>query len=252
MKVYLLDNGTLMLDKSLATWNHNQGIEFRFPVFAVYIDHPEGKILLDTGFDKEWVERKLPFEKPTQTEDQTIVAQLAKIGVKPEEIDIVVNSHLHFDHCSANKLFPQAKFIFSRSELRHSFVPDPWEKLGYDPDLVNFPGMKAELIDIGDQEYTIARGVTAILTPGHSNGHLSFIVEPGDGHPPLVFPVDVAYTRHNLENKVLMGLHSDPEDLLRSMYRVENVAKRLGGKIFFSHDPEEYATYKLAPEYYGD
>ncbi|MFM9108034.1 MAG: N-acyl homoserine lactonase family protein [Chloroflexota bacterium] len=251
MKVYLLDNGTLMLDKSLATWNHNQGVEFRFPVFAVFIDHPDGKIMLDTGFDKDWVERKLPFEKPTQTADQTIAAQLAKLGVKPEEIDIVVNSHLHFDHCSANKLFPQAKFIFSRSELRHSFVPDPWEKLGYDPDLVTIPGMKTELIDIGDYEYEIASGVSAILTPGHSNGHLSFIVRPGNGHQPLVFPVDVAYTRHNLENKVLMGLHSDPEDLLRSMHKVENIAKKIGGKIFFSHDPEEYATYKLAPDYYG-
>ncbi|MGI9255189.1 MAG: 4-pyridoxolactonase, partial [Thermomicrobiales bacterium] len=70
-------------------------------------------------------------------------------------------------------------------------------------------------------------------------------------HQPLVFPVDVAYTRHNLENKVLMGLHSDPEDLLRSMHKVENIAKKIGGKIFFSHDPEEYTTYKLAPDYYG-
>ena len=66
MKVYLLDSGTLMLDESLATWNHNQGIEFRFPVFAVYIDHPDAKVLFDTGFTKEWVDRKLPFEQPTR------------------------------------------------------------------------------------------------------------------------------------------------------------------------------------------
>lgn len=252
MKVYLLDGGTLMLDKSLATWNHNQGIEFRFPVFSIFVDHPDGKIMLDTGFDKEWVDRKLPFEKPTQTEDQTIAAQLAKIGVKPEEIDIVVNSHLHFDHCSANKLFPQATFIFSKSELRHSFVPDPWEKLGYDPDLVWMPGMKMELLDIGDYEYEIVPGVSVILTPGHSNGHLSFIVRPGGGAQPMVFPVDVAYTSHNLEHKVLMGLHSDPEDLLRSMIKIENIAKKIGGKIFYSHDPEDFKTYSLAPNFYGD
>jgi 4-pyridoxolactonase len=251
MKVYLLDNGTLMLDKSLATWNHNQGIEFRFPVYCVFVDHPDGKIMLDTGFDKEWVERKLPFEKPTQTEEQTVAAQLAKLGVKPEEIDIVVNSHLHFDHCSANKLFPQATFVFSKSELRHAFVPDPWERLGYDPDLVWMPGMKMELLDIGDYEYEIVPGVSVILTPGHSNGHLSFIVRPGGGAQPMVFPVDVAYTRHNLEGKVLMGLHSDPEDLLRSMIKIENIAKKIGGTIFYSHDPESFAEYKLAPHFYG-
>ena len=82
MKVYLLDNGTLMLDQSFATWNHGQGIEFRFPVYAFFVDHPDGKVMIDTGFDKAWVERKLPFEKPEQSEDQTIEAQLAKIGVQ--------------------------------------------------------------------------------------------------------------------------------------------------------------------------
>ena len=67
MKVYLLDNGTLMLDQSFATWNHGQGIEFRFPVYAFFVDHPDGKVMIDTGFDKAWVERKLPFEKPEQS-----------------------------------------------------------------------------------------------------------------------------------------------------------------------------------------
>ena len=152
MKVYLLDSGTLLLDMSFATWNHNQGVEFRFPVYSLYIDHPDGKVLIDTGFEKGWVERKLPFEKPQQSEDQQIVNQLAKIGVKPEEIDIVVNSHLHFDHCSNNKLFPQATFIFSTSELRHAHVPDPWERLGYDPELVVMPGMKTIMLEMDDFE----------------------------------------------------------------------------------------------------
>ena len=161
MKVYLLDNGTLLLDQSFATWNHGQGIEFRFGL-RLFVDHPDGKVMIDTGFDKAWVERKLPFEKPEQSEEQTIEAQFAKIGVKPEEIDIVINSHLHFDHCSNNKLFPQATFYFSKSELRHSYVPDPWERLGYDPDLVVMPGMKTELLDLGHYEYEVLPGITLI------------------------------------------------------------------------------------------
>ena len=149
MKVYLLDNGSLLMDKSFITWNHGQGTEVRFPVYAVYVDHPEAKVMIDTGFNKEWVERKLPFEKPEQSEEQTIPAQLAKIGVKPEDIDIVINSHLHMDHCGANTLFSQATFYFSKSELRHAYVPDPWERLGYDPDLVAIPGMKTVLLELG-------------------------------------------------------------------------------------------------------
>jgi len=251
MKVYLLDNGTLMFDMSFVTWNHGQGIEYRFPVFAIFVDHPDGKIIIDTGFDKAWVEAKLPFEKPEQSQDQTIEAQLAKIGVKPDEIDIVVNSHLHFDHCSNNKLFPQATFVFSKSELRHAYVPDPWEQLGYDSDLVAIPNMKTNLLELGEYEYEVVSGISLILTPGHSNGHLSIIIRPGGDTQPMVFPVDVAFNRHNLEDKVLMGLHADPEDLLRSMVKIQNIAKKIGGKIFYSHDPEDYKTYKLAPDYYG-
>ena len=67
MKVYLLDNGTLLLDQSFATWNHGQGIEFRFPVYCILRRPSRGKVMIDTGFDKAWVERKLPFEKPEQT-----------------------------------------------------------------------------------------------------------------------------------------------------------------------------------------
>jgi hypothetical protein len=69
------------------------------------------------------------------------------------------------------------------------------------------------------------------------------ILQPGGDTPPMVFPIDVAYTRHNLEDKVLMGLHSDPLELLDSMNRIENIAKKTGGKI--SSHPEEYASTPL-------
>jgi hypothetical protein len=48
-----------------------------------------------------------------------------------------------------------------------------------------------------------------------------------------------------------MGLHSDPRELLDSMNRIDNIAKRIGGKIFFSHDPKEFESYTLAPGFYG-
>jgi 4-pyridoxolactonase len=140
----------------------------------------------------------------------------------------------------------------TKEELRHAFVPDPWAKLGYDRNLVDMPGAKHTLLEpLGDTEYTILPGITAIETPGHSKGHLSFIIEPTNEQT-MIFPIDVAYTPHNLYDHALMGLHSDPEDLLRSMQRIEHYARKLNGKIFFSHDQNEYATYKKAPEFYGE
>ena len=247
-RVYLLDNGTLELDEIFMTWNHGHG-SIRFPVYAILIDHPDAKILLDTGFTKEWVDRKLPFEKPQQSEEQTIPAQLAKVGLTPEDIDIVVNSHLHFDHCCGNMLFPHAKFVMSKSELRHAFVPDPWERLGYDRDLVDMPGANVELLDLNGGDWEVVRGLTLFHTPGHSSGHLSAMITMGS-QAPMIFPIDVCWLKKNLEQKVLMGLHSDPLELLDSMMRIQNLALRTGGTIFYPHDPAEYETYKKAPDFY--
>jgi 4-pyridoxolactonase len=252
IKVYLLESGSLVLDQVFMTWNHGWGKEIRFPVYSIFVDHPQGKVLIDTGFDRAWVERVLPFEKPLQNEDQTIVAQLARIGVLPETVDIVVNSHLHFDRCSGNRYFPGAQFIMTKEELRHAFVPDPWERLWYDRNLVDMQGAKYTLLEpLGEAEYTVLQGITLFETPGHSKGHLSVIVQPTNDQP-MIFPIDVAYTVHNLKDRMLMGLHSDPEDLLRSMQKVEEYARRLGGRIFYSHDTDDYATYKKAPEFYGE
>lgn len=111
--------------------------------------------------------------------------------------------------------------------------------------------MKPVLLDVGHGEYEVLPGITLIETPGHSVGHLSAIIRPGGNTPPLVFPFDVAWTKHSLVDRVMMGLHTDPRELLDSMNRIENLAKRIGGQIFYSHDRDEYATYCKAPEFYG-
>ncbi len=87
MKVYLLDLGSLVIDRSDVLWHIDVGTPVRFPVYGVYIDHPEGKLIFDTGYDLDHVNKVLPFELPEQTPEQTLPAQLATIGVKPEEID---------------------------------------------------------------------------------------------------------------------------------------------------------------------
>ena len=77
MKVYLLDSGTLMLDESFATWNHNQGVEFRFPVFSLFIDHPDGKMLIDGG-----IYNPVPFDLIKR--DADIVVAIDVVGVPTE------------------------------------------------------------------------------------------------------------------------------------------------------------------------
>ena len=194
----------------------------------------------------------LPFEKPEQSDEQTIVNQLAKIGVRPEEIDIVVNSHLHFDHCSGNKYFPGARFIMSKSELRHAFVPDPWERLGYDRNLVDMPGARMELLELSDgYEYEVVSGryvdpYTRSLERSPL-GRRPTDERSADGLPSRCRLHPPQPRRQGADGSAQRSRRSPRLDDQDRKHR-----PKIGGKIFYSHDPDEYKTYKKAPEFYGE
>ena len=130
-KVHLLDGGTLVIDGYHAFWNRGPGGEIRFPCYAVLIEHQDGRYMFDTGYDYDHVMRVLPFEKPIQEKEQTIPGQLAKIGLKTSDVNYVINSHYHFDHCGGNKHLHEACTICHAKELEQSKNCQPFEHLGY-------------------------------------------------------------------------------------------------------------------------
>ena len=150
-KVYLLDGGTLVIDGYHVFWNRGPAGEIRFPVYSILVEHKDGRFLIDTGFDYDHVMKVLAFEQPIQSKDQTIPGALALLGLEPKDIDVVVNSHFHFDHCGGNKYFPHAKKICHKSEVPQAINPEPFEHLGYSD--LSFSAEAAE-----------ARGATAQLT----------------------------------------------------------------------------------------
>ncbi len=148
-KVYLLDGGSLVLDGYHVYWNRGPGGEIRFPVYSILVEHDEGRLLIDTGFDYDHVMKVLPFEKPMQTPEQTIPGALKLIGLEPKDIDVVVNSHFHFDHVGGNKYFPHAKKICHRDEIKEAATPQPFEVLGYSD--LSFSAEAAEARGKSDQ-----------------------------------------------------------------------------------------------------
>src|SRR3977135_1826042 len=107
-KVWNLDGGSLVSDRSQVLWHIDVGTPVRFPVYSVLIEHPDGLFMYDTGHDLHPVNRGLPFENPQQTPDQTVPAQLKAAGFDPEQVSFVVNSHFHFDHVGGNKYLTNA------------------------------------------------------------------------------------------------------------------------------------------------
>lgn len=246
-KVYILDSGSLVIDRSEVLWHIDVGTPVRFPVYSVLVDHPDGLIVYDTGFDLEHVERVLPFELPQQAPEQSLPAQLRLCGFVPEQVDYVINSHFHFDHVGGNRYLTEATTLVSKEELRHAKVPEPFEHLGYSDQAFDYPGVKYEVIT-GDVE--IADGVRLVETPGHTAGHYSMLVDMDDG-PPMLFAGDAAYSFENLEREIIGGFHLDPSASVDSLRRLKRVAKERGARIYPSHEMEPFQAWQRAPLFYG-
>jgi 4-pyridoxolactonase len=246
-KVYILDGGTLVIDNSDVFWHIDPGNPVRFPVYSVLVEHPDALILFDTGYDLDHVNRVLPFELPEQTPEQTIPAQLALCRFTPEDVDVVINSHLHFDHVGGNKYLTKATTLVHKDELRHAKVPESFERLGYSDLSFDHPGVKYQQIS-GDFE--IVPGVRVFETPGHTSGHYSLLVEM-DNEPSMLFAGDAAYTNKTLETEIIGGFHLDPTDSVESIRRLNYLSRTIGADVYPSHELEPYQTWRLAPAHYG-
>jgi N-acyl homoserine lactone hydrolase len=147
-----------------------------WPGFVHTIDHPDGLVLVDTGMidsipelDEEW--HPTPHPLP---------AELV------ERVAVVVNTHLHFDHCGGNRLFAGRLPIHVQGiELEDARTEDDYTIREW----VDFDG--AEYVE-HDGEAEILPGVRLVPAPGHTRGHQIVVVETDEG--PVVLGGDVGYS----------------------------------------------------------
>lgn len=245
MKVWLLDNGSIVIEHTQLMWNV-PGPQVRIPVYSVLVEHDDGLFLFDTGIGMEHMNAVLPFELPEQTDEQTIPAQLERCGFGLGEVTAVVNSHLHIDHVGGNQLFKgtNVRHLIHEKEVAQARDHEPFEFFGYSDKSWDYEGARIETFS-GDTE--LAKGLWVYETPGHTVGHVSVVV---DGEQPLLFAMDVAYTSSAMERGIQPGFHHTPVDGVRSIARVKQLAEDRGAQIFLSHDMEAWQGYTHAPGHY--
>jgi glyoxylase-like metal-dependent hydrolase (beta-lactamase superfamily II) len=137
-------------------------------IYAYLVRHDDGLILFDTGIGThpEVDEHYRPTRLP-------LVEALSRAGVSLDDVSLVVNCHLHFDHCGGNPLLPGRPVFVQRKEL------DTARTTEYTiPSLVDYTGARYEELD-GEAE--IRPGVWILPTPGHVDGHQSLVVRLPDG-----------------------------------------------------------------------
>lgn len=216
-----------------------------------YVEADGKKIMIDTGpasptHSAKWHKMLSPQIAP----DQQSFIQLEKRGVKPEEIDMVLLTHLHWDHAHHLEKYPNAKIYVSRTELNFALNPLPpfffsyenWQ-IGATPFFIpSIPRMVQ--IDMVPQKIT--EHISMIPTPGHCPGHMAVVLETAKG--PYVFVGDAA-KRENLVPVpeqhlpfIMIGLYMDFEAGWRSMETILRIVDGDLTRVLSPHEKEALTT----------
>jgi glyoxylase-like metal-dependent hydrolase (beta-lactamase superfamily II) len=204
----------------------------------------EGKIvLLDTGMGTKLSPKEIKFwglERP----GGGLVRELANIGFTPEDIDIVVNTHLHSDHCGGNTFqegdqvqatFPNATYMVQRMEWADFANPDARTQGTYLDE--NFsPLLKAGKARLLHGTSRLTENILCVVTPGHTRGHQSVLLQSGDWKG--LFVGDMAsYSILMSKTSWLTAYDIDPLENLASKERWQRWALDHDAWLFFPHDP---------------
>ncbi len=229
-KVTALKVGNITNDKSQLLYMKGHGKTIHVPVWVAAIEGNGIKALVDTGVrDPDRWDREM---NPCWAEkDESMEGALAEIGWKLNDIDIIINSHLHYDHAENNTLFPKARFIVSRTEWEYAKAPIPSQVALYDyawtDELITV--MNYQMIAVDD--YDLMPGIRIIQTPGHTKGHQSVLVNTAEGLMCVVG--DAACLPENFSIPTPPAGATSIEEGFKSLERIRSSAEI----VFMNHDP---------------
>jgi N-acyl homoserine lactone hydrolase len=249
MQIYALCCGYLESDRSVFFPDNAPGTRMTIPVSSYLLIHPQGRVLFDTGVHCHAIadpvgrlgeRRAMRWTVRSQVGDD-VVSQLARVGMRPEDITHVINSHFHFDHCGGNEFFPQATFLVQRREMERARSHDN----PYDPHDFDHP-LHYQLVD-GD--YDLFGDGTLVLLPtyGHTPGHQSLWVRASKAMQ-LLFTADACYTKEHMDRDVLPHSVWNAEAMSHSLTTLRNLRDKHGVTLFYGHDPGQWQEIRRAPE----
>ena len=199
-------------------------------------------ILIETGNGTKWT-AKLRDIYGIQ-EGDSLIENLAAAGVRPNQIDLVINTHLHFDHAGGNTnfindnavpTFPSAQYIVQAAELAHAANPTERDRASYFDE--NFLPMQQSgqwHAISGDSE--ILPGISAVRIPGH-NADIQAIKLTGGGKT-IFFVADLFPTRHHLSLPWIMAYDLYPLQTLETKRKWLQTIVQEGWIVVFGHDPD--------------
>lgn len=234
----------------------------RMAMRVLLVEHDDGLVLVDCGLGNKEPDKFLGIygienrgaEGRTQLEDA-----LAELGHKPEDITVMLNTHLHFDHAGGNTwiapddaerrvqlTFPNAEYVTHGREYAWATHTNERTAASYLPH--NFVPVanagKFRFLDGPTAE--VVPGINVIVTPGHVPWHLSVLIH--DGGESLLFPADTIPTAHHLPLAWIMGYDVEPLRTLESKRQLYARGTAEGWRVVFEHDADTVGGRLVAGE----
>ena len=271
-KLYVMDNGTLSMDKNFMISMHNpasvqhpnQPSEMvTFPVYTVLIDHPEGKILFDTacnpnsmGSEGRWgqvTQSLFPIDMP---EECYLHNRLEELGVRPEDIKYVVASHLHLDHAGCLELFTNATIIVHEDELNgalQTYARNTKEGayIWGDIDAWIKNNLQWKTVKRTEDGLQLAEGIKLLnFGSGHAWGMLGLQIQlPETGG--IILASDAIYTAESFGPPVKPpGILYDSVGYTSAVEKIRRLSQETNSDVWFGHDADQFKTFRKSTEGY--
>ncbi|HXH84261.1 MAG TPA: N-acyl homoserine lactonase family protein [Candidatus Tectomicrobia bacterium] len=245
--LYALQNGFLGAQRSLLFYGEYAETRVQIPIAAWLVRTDSAVVLFDTGVSPRAIPgltRNDPHARFTEAD--LLVHRLDALGLETHDVDLVVLSHLHYDHAGGAELFPDSELVAQRDEYAVAHHPPPFFAPFYYRKNFDLPGYRWRLLD-GDTE--LAPGLTVLRTEGHTPGHQSLLVElPESG--PVLLTGDACYTLEHLDGERVPGVVWNPAQAYHSIKRIKTLARLTGARVFPGHDPVFWQSVKQSPDPY--
>jgi glyoxylase-like metal-dependent hydrolase (beta-lactamase superfamily II) len=246
---FRLDGGAMFGVVPRTLWSQecppDEQNRIRMNMNCVFIDTGSEKILIETGIGVKWLPKHATMygierERPL---GETL---LMKTGVRPEEITIVINTHLHFDHAGGNTTlndtgcavpaFRNARYLISRAEIEHADHPSERDRASYLPENWK-PLLESGQLEAKNAEYEVVPGLRMETHAGHNRSMQCWRLDRGE--ETLFGFADLVPLRAHVRFPWIMGYDLYPVETLEAKKKLLPQAARENWLCLFYHDPDE-------------
>jgi glyoxylase-like metal-dependent hydrolase (beta-lactamase superfamily II) len=246
---FLLDGGAMFGVVPKPLWEKKAPADglnrIKLGLNSVLIKTPGALVLVETGIGTKGGKRLSEIYDVHL--EPGLVPSIAAAGFKPEDVDFVINTHLHFDHCGGNTLiaeggalaptFPRARYVLQRAEWEDALHPTERDRSGYPQE--NFlPLESAGRVHFVEGDAEIVPGVDVVATPGHTRAHQSVRVR-SQGRT-LFYLGDLVPTAAHVPLAYVMSYDLFPVETLKTKKKVYEQAIREDWILALVHDPVHY------------